>query len=884
MKDVQWADLPISSEHAAFLAEHAIRPYVAGLLGVHSITTVDELPEAFAWAGERAVPAIAFPWRTPGGRELVQLRPDLAVEIEGEKRPARYLWPKGCGSPIGVVREDDQGPVIFVEGTKQALAAAGYVSSGAVYAIAGCRSWSRDGVPEVDLDVVEGRPVVVVFDADVETNPDVYDAAKKLLRALEQEGATDVRFALLAAGGKAGLDDVLGKRDEDKRATYVERLLAGSVAKLGKRPAAKKAEPVALGTEDRPPVAVNDDRLAVINGITDALQRRWDGSHLFAFGGVLAQRKGATMEPVTKDQFVDMVQHAVTTVSVSEKGDMTYAEPTGTVMSAALSRTWAYTQLDRIALVPFVRPDGTICQTEGYDEPTKTYLVEALPVTVPDDPTDEDVAAARKLLCDEWLGDLMAGMPTPADQANALATILTPLIRGMVPVSPLAVVNGLQMGVGKNLLADMLAIFATGSTVLPLPWAGDDEERRKALLATFRTGREVFVFDEAHVLEGAAMARALTAATYTDRILGVSTTAEFPNNVTWMSLGNNVQINGDMSRRVYVIRLAPETEAPQDRDVDSFRHPDLKGWTVEHRAELVAAGLTLVRAWFVAGRPQSKAGRRFGSFEAWGGMVGGILEVAGVTGFLDNLQEWRSESDYESRYWVDHFRWLAERFPAGTVFAVPEVVKAMKGAAGDVEHPPGLIDHEAKGYGRLLGQAYGKVKGRTYEGRRLVLVRADAAHGNRWSLEGTGSSRSDGGASDSEGGSGGIVWDPSTYARENSSSLDDHAHDVRVNSRREPTDPTPSHLINRTNPDATVTDPVSTGAKEDTVVSAAPGTSWSPAPDPARSPAEVVLGLARETMPARYAQCPDCETRLAPVPPHGIWRACPVCHPGTFVR
>lgn len=778
-----WSDLPISPEHAAFLAAHAITPEVAQRQGVHTVATAADLPPEFEWAGDRAVPAIAFPWRTPGGRELVQLRPDVPVVIEGESRPAKYLWPKDSGSPIGIVREDEDGPVIFIEGTKQSLAGASYVESGAVYAIAGCRTWSKDGVPEADLDVVEGRAVIVIFDADVETNPDVHDAAKKFLRALEQEGATDVRFALLAAGGKAGLDDVLGKREEGKRALYVQRLLAGAVSKLPKRPTAKSAEPVALGTAKRPPVAVNDDRLIVTDAITEAIRKRWDGRDVFSFGGVIATRADATLTPVTPAVFVDLVQHAVTTVAVSPKGDMTFAEPTATVMQAALSRARSYTQLDRVATVPFVRPDGTICQAAGYDEATRTYLVEALPVTVPDDPSDDEVRSAVKLLCDEWLGDLFASLPGAADRANALALILTPLIRGLVPVVPLAVVNGLQMGVGKNLLADMVAIFSTGATVLPLPWAGDDAERGKMITSAFRTGRELFVFDEAHVLEGAALARALTAATYTDRLLGVSTMAEWPNNITWMSLGNNVQINGDMSRRVFVIRLAPEGSNPQDRSVDDFRHPDIKGWTQEHRAELVAAGLTLVRAWFAAGRPPSAAGRRFGSFEKWGGMVGGVLELAGVEGFLGNLQEWRSESDYDTRYWVDHLGWVAERFPAGAHFTVAEVVKAMKRAGDEVEHPPRLEDHEVSGYGRELGKAYGKVKGRSYDGYRLLAVSTSRQHGNRWELERpeSDSSGSHGGVTDSPPGkTGGQGGCPPVLRDGTFSSLDDHARNTRI--------------------------------------------------------------------------------------------------------
>src|SRR6202044_650140 len=122
---------------------------------------------------------------------------------------------------------------------------------------------------------------------------------------------------------------------------------------------------------------------------------------------------------------------------------------------------------------------------------------------------------------------------------NALALVLTPFIRGIVPLVPLAVISGLQMGVGKNLLADCMSLMTTGETSQPLPWiADDDDEIRKQILSSFRAGSSLVCFDEAHVLGGPALTRAITATTYADRILGVSKMASYPNRVTWMSLGN----------------------------------------------------------------------------------------------------------------------------------------------------------------------------------------------------------------------------------------------------------------------------------------------------------------------------------------------------------
>ncbi len=127
------------------------------------------------------------------------------------------------------------------------------------------------------------------------------------------------------------------------------------------------------------------------------------------------------------------------------------------------------------------------------------------------------------------------------------------------------------MGVGKNLLADCLATVVTGHDARPLPFPRDDVELGKVITSTFGTGSELFVFDEAHVLEGRSLARALTATTYEDRILGVSRMAQYPNRVTWVSLGNNVQVVGDMARRVYRIAIHPAHPNPEARQTEIRR-------------------------------------------------------------------------------------------------------------------------------------------------------------------------------------------------------------------------------------------------------------------------------------------------------------------------
>lgn len=737
--------MSITEDHEQrILLPRGITAAQAAGYGVRSIASREELPNELQNSKYATVPGLLFPWNSPLEGTVWQFRPDEPI-TNNSGDAVKYTFAQGSQMVLNQLRMNGDGPLLVQEGTMQSLAAAIYTHEGwSVCGMSGCWSW-RQGETQVaipDLMVVDGRDVVISLDADAATNQDVYNAGLALKEAMEAEGAHTVKFLWLGGHGKkAGLDDVLGSRPVDRRADYLRRALEHAEDKPAKTKPAKKSrgtgKQAPLGSADRPLIMVNDDRREVINQMTEALRTRWNGANLFGYGGILAWRTGASVTPVTDGVFADLISEAALCVSVNAKGDANPAWPDEKSCKAVMSRAGQFATLERISRVPFVRPDGSISQQPGYDESTATFLVldeDVRAVEVPDEPTDEDVQTAVKLLCDEWLGDLFAIMPEPEDRANALAMMLTPLIRGLVPLAPLAVVDGLQAGVGKNLVSDCLSIFATGEVARPLPYSREDDENRKVITSEFRAGTELMVFDEAHTIEGAHLARSITSITYSDRILGVSSMIEFPNRVTWVALGNNVAVNGDLSRRVYRIRLAPKMANPQDRDVSSYRHPDLKGWTRAHRAELIGAALTLIRAWFVdPEREMSAAGRRFGSFEQWGGMIGGILDNAGIPGFLGSLVEWRSETDYETRFWSDHLQWLIDSFGEGGQFTVADVVKKMQHSL-HVEHPPRLEDHTVRGYNRLLGLAYGRVKNRVINHLQLVKAAEFAGHGNRWTV------------------------------------------------------------------------------------------------------------------------------------------------------
>jgi hypothetical protein len=743
--EVTTSALGLSPAHADFLTAQAVKLDVALALGVVSIVNqsdAEALGEDYWATNYNRVPYIAFPWTSPSGRVEWQLRPDDPAEDQqkpGKFKKYVYRSKKMGYQPVlwEVRKVENPAKVLIVEGTKQCLSAASYAPDDvAVYGIGGCRQWMSEGLPIPDLAVGEDRHVVILLDADAETNPDVYDAGVKLGGAFMDEGATKVSYAqITGAGEKDGLDDVLGGRAEDKRAAFLARIIdraADKPAKTRPRARTKKKEPSPppVAGDGRKTVVVNRDRKEVKDQLTEAMVGMFSGTTLFDHGGVISRleegKSGPIMSPMDRGTFNDVSSEAALMVSEDADGGFIPGWADENTLKAVLSRASYFAPLDRLARAPFVRADGSVCSTSGYDADSRT-MVALDPafegIEVPDEPSPEEIQAARELLVTQMLGDFP--FESDSDTANCMALILSPAIRSIVPTMPLAAIDGQRKGVGKGKIASCLSIIHTGRDASLDGLPADEEEMRKKITSLLREGRDLIIFDEAHKLGGTSLARVLTADTWSDRILGGNLNAELLNRSVWLSLGNAVQLDGDLDRRVYRIGITPRYSRPEDRAASSFRHPNLEKWVKDHRRELLTAVLVLVRAWFAAGQPCERE-LTFQSFTEWERVVGGVLETAGVKGFLDNRREWRQNSDPKQELWDAHLVWLRSTFKDEEFTARDVAFRGrndIKGYAG----PPGLSDAGKEGYAESLGYLYRSH--RNSEMFDLVLVKAGKKHG-----------------------------------------------------------------------------------------------------------------------------------------------------------
>jgi len=308
--------------------------------------------------------------------------------------------------------------------------------------------------------------------------------------------------------------------------------------------------------------------------------------------------------------------------------------------------------LTRIVDAPVFGPSGILQTTPGYHEDSRTYYRPAPGVVIPaiaEHPTDAEVASAKSLILDELMGDFpFVGEP---ERANAVALLLLPFVRDLIDApTPIHLIEAPTPGSGKGLLADVLLRVAIGKSIGVITAPDDEDEWRKSLTAQFREATAAILIDNlTRVLDSGVLASALTATTWGGRILGVNENLHAPVRCAWVVTANNPTMSTEIARRCVRIRLDPHVDRPWQRGAEQFRHHPLGTWADSHRGELIWATATLVRAWIAGGRPGGTA--MLGSYEQWSRVIGGILAINHIGGFLGNLMQFYEANDQEGQVW-----------------------------------------------------------------------------------------------------------------------------------------------------------------------------------------------------------------------------------------
>lgn len=434
----------------------------------------------------------------------------------------------------------------------------------------------------------------------------------------------------------------------------------------------------------RPEIDASDQNLERISALAwNALEKSNNPPRLFTFGGLpvrIARVDGMpTTQTLSEDRLrYELARDAVWFKMTEKEGAKSASPPVPMVRDMLASPSYPLPGLTGIVEAPTFGPDGSLPTNAGYHEASKTFYAPAPGFSVSpisDTPNEAEIAAARALICDDLLGDFP--FTGNAERANAIALVLLPFVRGMIPGStPLHLIEKPEAGTGATLLAEVVAVIATGRDIGAMTEGRDEDEWRKRITAKLRGAPSIVLIDNLRRrLDSAVISSVLTTQYLEDRLLGTSENVRLPVRCTWIATGNNPALSSEITRRTIRIRLDAKRDRPWLRQ--DFKHYPLIPWVQQQRARIVAACLTLVRAWVNAGCTHPTNQPVLGSLEAWSHVMGGILDVAGIPGFLENLSDFYEASDTEgagiraflSAWWGVHAGravGVAQLFPIAT--------------------------------------------------------------------------------------------------------------------------------------------------------------------------------------------------------------------------
>jgi hypothetical protein len=293
-------------------------------------------------------------------------------------------------------------------------------------------------------------------------------------------------------------------------------------------------------------------------------------------------------------------------------------------------------------------------------------------------------------------------------------------------------------GTGATKIVDVISLVAIGRMSSPNKDPGTEEEWRKMLLSMAVSGKPIHSFDNLDQdLESSSFSQALTSPSISGRILGHTAQAEVLNRFNWFGTGNNVNVAGDMTRRVCPSRQDAKMPNPCTREGpktgEKWRHENLEKWVNDNRGEILVKIYTIARAWIQSERPNLNK-VVMGSFEEWTRVIGSLLAFSDRKDFMVNAL-WLSESSTIVNEWEAFIHAFHAEFGDKETRASQILVWIKSGAAADVL-PTAIVDVIGK-RGEIsavsLGKIIAKKRDVRYDNGLMWKVRRTSNEGGRYS-------------------------------------------------------------------------------------------------------------------------------------------------------
>lgn len=448
---------------------------------------------------------------------------------------------------------------------------------------------------------------------------------------------------------------------------------------------------------------------------------------------------------------------------IGEDSMLEIAAPNDVVSQIFNARRVGFPPLRGLATSPIFVKTGEMLSTPGYNTTSGLYYAPDMTLDippVPESPSAEEVHESKRLLIEEVLADFPLGGYTrdeivkiglngagiPA-VANCIGLLILLFCRDMVEgPTPGHLITKPSPGTGASLLTDVISSIGNGAPTPAATLPGNPDEMSKTLITYMADGQNMIYFDNINRnVDSGELASAMTAPTYRARLLGKSQTIETEVRCAWVFTGNNVQLSNELIRRLTMIDLDAKLENPEKRG--GFRHEDIMRWIRENRGQLVWACLTLIQNWISKDKPLQTA-EILNSYENWSKVIGGILQAAGIGGFMRNRKHLRDISAMDDtddilplvNEWWEHY--ADKHVVIKQTNEMPSLLQLVSGS--DVQlpirqrrSPDGDSVYDMGAFTKMLKQHRGRVI-RLSSGDTVRIDQDDALkskHGVVWKLE-----------------------------------------------------------------------------------------------------------------------------------------------------
>lgn len=349
--------------------------------------------------------------------------------------------------------------------------------------------------------------------------------------------------------------------------------------------------------------------------------------------------KVARLVPITEHGLVDYLSRLSNWASYSKTAkDWVPADPPRAVAQIVLSREgeWLVPPVAGVITTPTLRPDGSILRAEGYDAATRLVLLQPPPMPIiPPQPSREDAVAALALLSGLLTEFCFTDEPS---RSVAMSALMTPVVRGALPVAPAHVARAPVAGSGKSYLVDIAAVIATGQRCPVITAGKSEEEAEKRIGAVLLGGQSIVSIDNLNgELRGDALCQMVERPLVQIRVLGKSILMRVESRATLFATGNNIVVVGDMVRRTLMMSMDADVERPENRTFKQ-RPVDI---VLADRGRYIAAVLTIVRAYAQAGYPGALP--PLASYDKWSLLVRSALAWLGMADPVLSMETTRAE-------------------------------------------------------------------------------------------------------------------------------------------------------------------------------------------------------------------------------------------------